>query len=237
MIACAGSFICLVTFSRGALLLLLSASSLAYYIIDDTDSSITYTGRFNHLSGNFVLNTSFPNGTIGSVTAHVGTGITVFVAQAYAPLNASITLDGGTPAPLTLSQPTNVMYHVPFYASQALPLIQHVLEIRLNSWDGKSALSHIFLDYVGVAYDDNVPTPSPVAAGTTTSSSHKSTGALVGGVAGGAVMGLIVVGGLVVFLRGRNVDARYSHFTTRLPISLPIVDPAKDLVIHHLNGT
>jgi hypothetical protein len=101
-----------------------------------------------------------------------GTGITVFVAQGYAPLNTTIILDGGLPAPRTLSQPMDIMYHVPFYAIQALPLNQHVLEIRLYSWDGRSALSFFFLDYIGVAYNDDVP--SPTTTGATTFSSQSS---------------------------------------------------------------
>ena len=101
-----------------------------------------------------------------------GTGITVFVAQGYAPLNSSITLDSSPPALLTLSQPTDIMYHVPFYAIQALPLIQHILEIRLNSWDDRSATSYLLLDYVGVAYNDEVPSPTTTSSSTSSSESQ-----------------------------------------------------------------
>jgi len=197
------------------------------------------------------VNTSFPNGTIGSVRSELcynrtlswagcwasgnctitipftGTGITVFVAQGYAPLNTSITLDGGPPAPLTLSQPTDILYRVPFYAIQALPLTRHLLEIRLYSWDGKSALSYFFLDYVGVAYNDDVPSPITTVATTSSSQammpiSHKNTGIVVGVAVGGTVAGMIVVAALVIFLRNRTrnpfdgpsyVDARNSNFT------------------------
>jgi hypothetical protein len=66
----AAFFVCL-TFSGSALLLLLLPLSLAFYIIDDTDPNIAYSGRFDHLSGNWTLPTSFPNGTIGSVTGEL----------------------------------------------------------------------------------------------------------------------------------------------------------------------
>jgi len=152
----------------------------------------------------------------------------VFVAQGYAPLNGSITLDGGPSALLMLSQPTDIMYHVPFYAIQALPLTQHILEIRLNSWDDRSATSYLLLDYVGVAYNDEVPSPTTTSSSTSSSesqsimpSSSKNTRDVVGIAVGCAVMGMIIVSTVIVFLRKRrtnlfaepgNVDARYSTF-------------------------
>jgi hypothetical protein len=80
----------------------------------------------------------------------------VFVVQGYGAINASIQMDEDILNPVILDYPADITYNVSLYNNQSLPFAQHVLNIRLESWDGSSSLpSSMLFDYAVI--NETVP--------------------------------------------------------------------------------
>jgi len=197
---------------RIALLLLLllgfSRPSQGLYYIDDTSSSVSYTGStWAHYNQSFNIPAAFPNGTTSGVVgdfchehtlsrvqcyssdkcsftiAFQGSGITVFVVQGYDAINASIQMDGDLLNPVILDYPADITYNVSLYNNQSLPFAQHVLNIQLESWDGSNGLpSSVLFDYAVI--NETVPSAN---------SGSRLGGAVIAAIALGAtvLVGLI----------------------------------------------
>lgn len=96
-----------------------------------------------------------------------GSGVAVLVAQGFDTINATVTLDKGSPETFLLDYPVDVTYNVAFFDIQQLPLADHTLKIRLETWsprDNRVQTSMLF-DYVIV----NTTAPSPGATPITSS--------------------------------------------------------------------
>jgi len=227
---------------------------LGLYFIDDASGSVSYTGpKWQHWNGSFQIPADFANGTKGSVVdsscyehtvslgqcytsdncaftiTFIGSGITVFLAQGYDAINASIQLDEDLPNSFTLGYPDAVAYNVPFYNKQSLPVSTHFLTIRLESWDGSNGYpSSMLFDYAEV--NETAPSPSPTPTPSAPASSKNSPKSMVVAAAITAVVVATVsglIGFTICFLRSRKRALQLDKDEC-YPLSAPDLDAVHD---------
>ncbi|KIJ16587.1 hypothetical protein PAXINDRAFT_168653 [Paxillus involutus ATCC 200175] len=150
-----------------------------------------------------------------------GSGITVYVLQAGAQgINASITIDGGSPKYNVLSAPPGPGFYIPnvtLFNLQGITTGNHVATMTVQNWD--NIFSGMMFDYAAInetlvsSTTTSSSIPSSTVASTTSptstapasqNSSHVSIGAIVGGVIGGLLALVAIVLAIVFFRRRRR---------------------------------
>ncbi|KAF9225063.1 hypothetical protein BS17DRAFT_879796 [Gyrodon lividus] len=152
-----------------------------------------------------------------------GSGITIYVLQAGAQgINASLTIDGGTPKYNVLSAPPGPNFYIPnvtLFSVQGITTGNHMATMTVQNWD--NIFSGMMFDYAAINETIVSPTTtsssvtSSAAASTTSSvatspapasstTPHVNISALVSGVIGGLVALVAIILAILCFRRRRR---------------------------------